>query len=299
MNRTTKLIVAIAAAIILSTTAYAVPEQRALASGGFDGFGFGGCGFFNDCGVLSFSDNCGFGCGQLATAKALANLQQTQFEQKPSPPPSTVPICTTVTVAVPGTSLHKTYTVPQGFTGNPATANGKCVVDNTSYSQAHPCTITNGIATAGHCETVTPGYKVTDAGPPNLPTEEWFHLNGVTIQPGQFLDVADTTQFFTTKGHIATVIPCDSSGQPLVQVYEGIIDAGVNTLEPIAPEYLQQLSSPADGLCVYHFDTGATTNNPDGVTDFAILNVSNQPITFTERNTSTFSVTEGYLNKAA
>jgi hypothetical protein len=104
---------------------------------------------------------------------------------------------------------------------------------------------------------------------------------------------------------MATVIPCDSSGQPLVQVFEGIIDAGVNTLEPIAPEYLQQLSSPADGLCVYHFDTGTTTNNPDGVTDFAILNVSCQtlagcqPITFTDRNTSTFSVTTGYFDKSA
>jgi len=297
MNRITTLIVAVAAAISLSTTAYVIPEQRALA-----GIGFG----FGDCGFTCFRDDCGFGCGELATAKALANLQQTEFEQKPSPPPSTVPICTTVTVPVPGTTLHKTYTVPQGSTGNPATVSGTCVVDNTAYSQAHPCTITDGIATAGHCETVTKGYQVTDNGPANLPTEEWFHLNGVTLkpgqsinQPGQFLDVADTTQFFTTKGHMATVIPCDSSGQPLVQVFEGIIDAGVNTLEPIAPEYLQQLSSPADGLCVYHFDTGATSNNPDGVTDFAILNVSNQPITFAERNTSTFSVTEGYLNKAA
>jgi hypothetical protein len=291
MNHTTRLIIAVAAAIILSTTAYAVPEQRALASGGFDDSGFGGS---------SFDDNCGFGCGQLAIAKALACCQQTEFEQKPSPPPSTVPICTTVTVPVPGTSLHKTYTVPQGFTGNPATANGKCVVDNTSYSQAHPCTITNGIATAGHCESITKGYQVTPNGPANLPTEEWFHLNGVTLTPGQFLDVADTTQFFTTKGHMATVLPCDSSGQPLAQVFEGIIDAGVNTLEPIAPEFLQQLSSPGSpGLCVYHFDTGVTTNNPDGVTDFAILNVSNQPITFTDRNTSTFSVTQGYLNAAA
>lgn len=125
MNHKTTLIAAIAAAISLSTTAYAIPEQRALAS--FDGFGFGGCGFSDGCGVSSFSDNCGFGCGQLATAKALANLQQTEFEQKPSPPPSQYPICTTVTVPVLETTLHKTYTVPQGFTGNPAAANGKCV----------------------------------------------------------------------------------------------------------------------------------------------------------------------------
>jgi hypothetical protein len=54
MNRTTTVIVALIAAAGLSTMVYAVPEQRALAWGGFGG-GFGGCGF--GCG------GCGFGCG--------------------------------------------------------------------------------------------------------------------------------------------------------------------------------------------------------------------------------------------
>jgi hypothetical protein len=209
------------------------------------------------------------------------------------------PMCTTTTVPVAGASLNKTYTIPKGFSGNPATANGKCVVDNTSYSISHPCTITNGIATAGHCESVTKGYEVTENGPANLPTELWFHLAGVTLKPGEFLDMVDTTQFITTKGHMAMVLPCDSSGQPLARLFEGIIDAGVNTLEPADIEYLQQLSHPESGVCVYHFDIGTTANNPDGVTDFAIINTSKQTITFTERNTSTFSLTEGYLNKAA
>ena len=53
-------------------------------------------------------------------------------------------MCTTKTVPVAGVSLNKTYTVPKGFSGNPATANGKCVVDNTSYSTSHPCMIING-----------------------------------------------------------------------------------------------------------------------------------------------------------
>jgi len=63
-------------------------------------------------------------------------------------------------------------------------------------------------------------------------------------------------------------------------------------------EYLQQLSHPENGVCVYHFDIGTTTNNPDGVTDFAIINTSKQTVALTERNTSTFSLAEGYLNKA-
>ena len=47
MNRTTTVVVALIAAAGLSTMVYAVPEQRALAWGGFGGCGFGcGGGFF-------------------------------------------------------------------------------------------------------------------------------------------------------------------------------------------------------------------------------------------------------------
>ncbi|HEY6536116.1 MAG TPA: hypothetical protein VIY08_10055 [Candidatus Nitrosocosmicus sp.] len=208
-------------------------------------------------------------------------------------PTSPVSTCTTVEVPISGSTLKATYTVPQGFNGNPATFNGKCVVDHNTSQQ---CTIVNGIATAGHCESVVKGYQVTARGPANLPSIAWHHLAGVTLKPGQFLDLEDTTPFITTKGHSATVFPCDSTGQPLVRLYAGIIDAGVNTLQSPDPEYLQQLSSPQTGLCVYHFDVGTTTNNPDGVTDFAIINTSNQAVTLNDRNTATLSVTEGYEN---
>jgi len=78
MNRTTTVVVALIAAAGLSTMAYTIPEQRALAWGGFGGFGgcgfgfggCGGCGFgFGGCGGCGFGcgggffDGCGFGCG--------------------------------------------------------------------------------------------------------------------------------------------------------------------------------------------------------------------------------------------
>jgi len=71
MNRTTTVVVALIAAAGLSTMVYAVPEQRALAWGGFGG-GFGGCGFgcgggfFGGCGGFGGfggCGGCGFGCG--------------------------------------------------------------------------------------------------------------------------------------------------------------------------------------------------------------------------------------------
>jgi len=65
MNRTTTVVVALIAAAGLTTLVYAVPEQRALAWGGFGGCGFGcgGCGDFfgwGNCGGCGFG---GFGCG--------------------------------------------------------------------------------------------------------------------------------------------------------------------------------------------------------------------------------------------
>ena len=210
-------------------------------------------------------------------------------------PPS---LCTTVTVPVPGGSQVATYYISPTF-------NGQCVVNHGVYATSNPCTVTNGIATAGLCEAIGKGYQVTPNGTASIPTEEWFHFNGITLQPGQFLDMVDTTPFLTTKGHVAMVLPCDSAGTPQVRLFEGIIDAGVATLEQPNIEYLQQLSSPGssvgiyDGTCVYHFDIGTTTNNPAGVTDFAIVNTSGKMVTFGERNTSTFSIAEGYLDTKA
>jgi hypothetical protein len=120
------------------------------------------------------------------------------------------------------------------------------------------------------------------------PTELWFSFKGITLQPGEFLDMVDTTPFMTTKGHVAMYVPCDTQGRPQIQFLQGIVDVGVNTLAPVDPEYLSQLSTPGQN-CLYHFDIGT----PDGVTDFAIINNSTHAITFGDRNTSTFSIVEG------
>jgi hypothetical protein len=85
MNRTTTIVVALIAAAGLSTMAYTVPEQRALAWGGFGGFG--GCGF--GCG------GCGFGCGGpffvhkviIQTINQVNNCTNKETHVTPPPPP--------------------------------------------------------------------------------------------------------------------------------------------------------------------------------------------------------------------
>lgn len=211
---------------------------------------------------------------------------------------SPIPICNTVTIPVTGGSQVATY-----FIG--PTYNSQCVVSHTAYSTANPCNVVNGIASSGHCMVNSIGYKVAQNGTANLPSLEWFHFSGVTLTNGQFVDLVDTTPFVTTKGHVAMVLPCDSAGTPQVFLVQGVIDVGMATLETPDMEYLQQLSSPGnavgtyDGTCVYHFYIGSTTNNPDGVTDFALINKSGQTAHFSDRNTATFSAVTGFLNKAA
>lgn len=203
---------------------------------------------------------------------------------------SSVPACGPLTVPIAGGQQVASYYVS-------TTYSGQCSVGDDLSEKGQFCNVVNGIGQSGHCEPVMKGYEIKPNGPAVIPTEEWFSFTGKTLQPGQFLDMVDTTPFFTTKGHVAMVIPCDQYGDPQVQLFEGILDGGLNTLEPITPQYLQHLSNPQNGLCVYHFDIGKTAKNPDGVTDFALVNISSSPITFGDRNTSTFSLAEGYLNK--
>jgi len=115
------------------------------------------------------------------------------------------------------------------------------------------------------------------------------------------------------------VLPCETDGTPDVRLYQGIIDGGVFTMEAPQMQYLQHISDPASGLCVYHFDIGLKSDsdapymgdtnghpaqtlesaNPYGVTDFVLVNTSQNDVYFwqdNERYTSTFSIATGFMN---
>jgi hypothetical protein len=140
--------------------------------------------------------------------------------------------------------------------------------------------------------TVNPFHVWGDSEGPQIKTVpihliQWYSLKGITLNHGEFLDLVDTTPMLTIGGHVAMYIPCDDSGKPLVQFLQGSVDVGKNTLAPVAPEYIEGLSSPGNS-CLYHFDIGT----PEGVTDFAIVNDDSTSIDFGERHTITFSIEE-------
>ena len=258
--------------------------------------------------ILVLVATVGFGPGQSQKTTAYAFLTPKLYTATPWIP---IPQFTTSRGTCQQVTYPSTYTggppTPSftdttNYLGAPWTFTGWCVADNTASSAASPCYVYQGIAYYGRCEMIGLGYNQTENAPPNIPTEEWFHLDGITLQPGQFIDVADTTPWMTTHGHMATVLPCEPDGTPKVRLYEGIIDGGVFTMEAPPIQWLQQLSDTTNGMCVYHFDVGKDGPggiNPDGVTDFAFINVSHDTINFGPRNTSTFSIAEGWLNTMA
>ena len=258
--------------------------------------------------VLVIVVTIGFGLGPNQKTTAYAMLQPHMYSSTPwiKVPPYTSSSGTCQQVTYPATYMGgppiPTYTDTTTFLGNPWAFTGWCVTDNSASSASNPCYVYQGIAYYGRCEMVMPGYNQTDSAPPNIPTEEWFHFGGVHLKPGQFLDVADTTPWITTMGHMAMVLPCEHDGTPDLRLYEGIIDGGVFTMEAPPIQYLQQLSDPANGICVYHFNVGADGTggaNPDGITDFALVNVSTHDLDLSandQRYTSTFSIAEGFMN---
>jgi hypothetical protein len=77
---------------------------------------------------IIFVANTGF---TKALAQGMSMSMSMKGPGKMSKMSMNAPTCTITTVPVAGASLNKTYTVPKGFSGNPTTANGNCVVDKT------------------------------------------------------------------------------------------------------------------------------------------------------------------------
>ncbi len=118
----------------------------------------------------------------------------------------------------------------------------------------------------------------------NMTMTQWESLNGITLEPGQFLDVAATSPFKITAGNATMYVPCDGSGNANVVVYQGKVNATSGTFAPITPVYISRLSTPNQN-CWYNFGVGTS----NGVTDFALNNTSGHTVTFNDRNTVIFT----------
>jgi hypothetical protein len=100
------------------------------------------------------------------------------------------------------------------------------------------------------------------------------------LENGDYLHLIDLTPFKTTaEGHIAIKVPCDNDGKPLVTIITGVapnfttLDVG-NSINNGTLDGRNIDLSVEGTSCLYHGEI------PNGITDIALVNTSNQTLSF-------------------
>jgi hypothetical protein len=140
--------------------------------------------------------------------------------------------------------------------------------------------------------------------PEELLTTSTVPLENLSLAPGDFIILADSTPVPIESAHVSMNVPCqvgaaegnnittsttnDTIGPPTdIKIMAGVAP----DLEPAVPEYIAGLSRPENGKCTYHVQIPEVANEP--VTDIAIVNTGNQIVNFTSGNFATISTSTG------
>ncbi len=97
---------------------------------------------------------------------------------------------------------------------------------------------------------------------------ETISLTG-KLQPGDFKLLMDITGYTSESGHVAMKVPCGPNGEQLLVIVSGVAP----DVAPMDMDYVAPLSNPPDS-CVYHGEI------PEGITDIALLNTSEERVKF-------------------
>jgi hypothetical protein len=145
-------------------------------------------------------------------------------------------------------------------------------------------------------------------GAPLPPPEELLStstvpLENLSLAPGDFIILADSTPIPIESAHVSMNVPCRQ-----VAVGGSNITTGTNTnlvppsdikviagiapdLQPATPEYIDELSRPENNKCTYHVQLPQIADQQ--ITDVAIINTGNQTVKFTSGNFATISTSTG------
>ena len=143
--------------------------------------------------------------------------------------------------------------------------------------------------------------------PEELQTTSTVPLEHLSLSPGDFIILADSTPVPIESAHVSMNVPCqiaaadgnnittstttNSTQEPSSDIK---IMAGVAPdLEPAIPEYIAELSRPEISKCTYHVQIPQVVEQQ--VTDILIMNSGNQTVNFTSGNFVTISTSTGVL----
>ena len=146
--------------------------------------------------------------------------------------------------------------------------------------------------------------------PEELQTTSTVPLENLSLAPGDFIILADSTPVPIESAHVSMNVPCQvaataadgnnittsttTNNASLGPSSDIKIMAGVEPdLEPAIPEYIAGLSRPEIGKCTYHVQLPQVVDQQ--VTGIAIVNTGNQTVNFTSGNFATISTSTGGL----
>lgn len=113
----------------------------------------------------------------------------------------------------------------------------------------------------------------------HLVDTETISLTG-RLQPGDFKLLMDITGYISESGHVAMKVPCGPEGEQLLAIVAGVAP----DVAPIDMGYVAPLSNPPSS-CLYHGEI------PEGITDIALINTSEETVAFYTRSSAGYSVT--------
>ena len=148
-------------------------------------------------------------------------------------------------------------------------------------------------------------------GAPLPPTEELLTtstipLENLSLAPGDFIILADSTPIPIESAHVSMNVPCQAAAtaadgnnittsttnSSLGPSSDIKIMAGIEPdLEPAIPEYIAGLSRPEISKCTYHVQLPQVADQQ--ITDIAIVNTGNQTVKFSSGNFATISTSTG------
>jgi hypothetical protein len=145
--------------------------------------------------------------------------------------------------------------------------------------------------------------------PEELQTTSTVPLENLSLAPGDFIILADSTPVPIESAHVSMNVPCQAAAAE-AEAAEGNnitrsttnatlgpssdikIMAGVAPdLKPAIPEYIAGLSRPEISKCTYHVQLPEDADQQ--VTDIAIVNAGNQTVKFSSGNFATISTSTG------
>jgi hypothetical protein len=140
--------------------------------------------------------------------------------------------------------------------------------------------------------------------PEELLTTSTVPLENLSLAPGDFIILADSTPVPIESAHVSMNVPCEAVAAEGNNITTSTTDATLGPssdikiiagvapdLEPAVPEYIAELSRPENGKCTYHVQLPEVADQQ--VTDIAIVNTGNQIVNFSSGNFATISTSTG------